>query len=88
MDGGRGPRLLALIKKPFETLVVFTLIVGVWFVVAGVVILPGPDLSLATLAVIIGTVLIVRGGLLIAAGRQLRALDRAPETDPVAGAVA
>ena len=37
MDGGRGSRLLALIKKPFETLGVFTLIVGVWFVVAGVV---------------------------------------------------
>ena len=28
---------LILIKKPFETLVVFTLIVGVWFVVAGIV---------------------------------------------------
>ena len=28
---------LVLIKKPFDTLVVFTLIIGVWFVVAGVV---------------------------------------------------
>ena len=28
---------LILIKKPFETLVVFTLIVVVWFVVAGIV---------------------------------------------------
>ena len=28
---------LVLIKKPFDTLVVFTLIFGVWFVVAGVV---------------------------------------------------
>lgn len=28
---------LVLIKRPFDTLVVFTLIVGVWFVVAGVV---------------------------------------------------
>lgn len=28
---------LVLIKKPFETLVVFTLIVGAWFVVAGIV---------------------------------------------------
>src|SRR3954447_19252233 len=28
---------LILVKKPFETLVVFTLIVGVWFVVAGIV---------------------------------------------------
>ena len=27
---------LVLIKRPFETLVVFTLIVGIWFVVAGV----------------------------------------------------
>src|SRR3954468_17584676 len=27
---------LLLIKKPFDTLVVFTLIIGVWFVVAGV----------------------------------------------------
>ena len=27
---------LVLIKKPFDTLVVFTLIIGVWFVVAGV----------------------------------------------------
>jgi uncharacterized membrane protein HdeD (DUF308 family) len=107
---------LVLIKKPFETLVVFTLIVGVWFVVAGivrvvsafaaretrggnllialldltagVVILAWPDLGLSTLAVIIGIVLIVRGGLFVLAGWQLRALDRAPETDPVARAVA
>jgi len=28
---------LVLIKKPFDTLVVFTLIVGAWFVVAGIV---------------------------------------------------
>ena len=106
---------LILIKKPFETLVVFTLIVGVWFVVAGIVrvvsafasrdarganivialldltagavILAWPDLGLATLAVIIGIVLIVRGGLFIAAGWQLRTLDRATETDPGARAV-
>ena len=102
---------LILIKKPFETLVVFTLIVGVWFVVAGIVrlvsafdsrearggnilvalldliagavILAWPDLGLATLAVIIGIVLVVRGALFIATGWQLRALDRArPETGP------
>ena len=106
---------LILIKKPFETLVVFTLIVGVWFVVAGIVrvvsafasrdarganivialldltagavILAWPDLGLATLAVIIGIVLIVRGGLFIAAGWQLRTLGRATETDPGARAV-
>lgn len=112
--GGDGRGLLALIgvlsalagvvliKKPFDTLVVFTLIVGLWFVVAGivrfvvalaspearggniitaildliagVVILSWPDLGLATLAVIIGIVLILRGGFFIASGWQLRKL--------------
>jgi uncharacterized membrane protein HdeD (DUF308 family) len=100
---------LVLIKKPFETLVVFTLIVGVWFVVegvvravsalasregrggnllislldlvAGAVILAWPDLGLSTLAVIIGIVLIVRGGLFIASGWQLHTLDRAIDSD-------
>lgn len=95
---------LVLIKKPFDTLVVFTLIIGVWFVVAGVVrfvtavaspegrngnifiaildvvagivILAWPDLGLATLAVIIGIVLILRGILFIVAGWQLHRLDR------------
>jgi uncharacterized membrane protein HdeD (DUF308 family) len=94
---------LVLIKKPFDTLVVFTLIVGVWFVVAGIVrfvvalsspegrvgnivtaildliagivILSWPDLSLATLAVIIGIVLIVRGLFFIGAGWQLHKLN-------------
>jgi len=107
---------LILIKKPFETLVVFTLIVGVWFVVAGivrfvsafalretrggnivialldlaagVVVLAWPDLGLATLAVIIGIALIVRGVLFIAAGWQLHTLDRALEPNPGARAVA
>ena len=96
---------LILIEKPFETLVVFALILGVWFVVAGVVrivsafassegrgagllialldliagvvILAWPDLGLSTLAVIVGIGLAVRGALFIAAGWQLRALDRA-----------
>ncbi len=96
---------LILIKHPFDTLVVFTMIIGVWFVVAGIVrfvsafslpegrgasiaialldivagavILAWPDLGLATLAVIIGIVLIIRGILFIAAGWELRKLDNA-----------
>lgn len=95
---------LVLIKKPFDTLVVFTLIIGIWFVVggivrfvaaiatregrgsnllmagvdiiAGVVILSWPDLGLATLAVIIGIALILRGVLFVMAGWQMRGLDR------------
>ena len=94
---------LVLIKKPFDTLVVFTLIIGVWFVVAGIVrfvvalgspegrggniltaildliagmlILAWPDLGLATVAVIIGIVLIMRGALFIVAGWQLHKLS-------------
>ena len=94
---------LVLIKKPFDTLVVFTLIIGAWFVVvgivrfvsalgshegrggnivtaavdviAGIVILSWPDLGLATLAVIIGIVLILRGVLFIVAGWQLHKLN-------------
>ena len=97
---------LLLVKKPFDTLVVFTLVVGVWFVVAGgvrfvvavaspegrggnivvaildvvagIVILSWPDLGLATLAVIIGIVLILRGALFVAAGWQLHRLHGAP----------
>ena len=93
---------LVLIKHPFDTLVVFTLIVGVWFVVAGIarfistfsmaegrggniaialvdivagaVILAWPDLGLATVAVIIGIVLILRGILFIVAGWGLHKL--------------
>ena len=95
---------LVLIKKPFDTLLVFVLIFGVWLIVAGVVrfvaafsepegrtgnivialidviagavILSWPAPSLATLAVIIGIVLIFRGVLFIVAGWQLRRLDR------------
>jgi uncharacterized membrane protein HdeD (DUF308 family) len=95
---------LVLIKKPFGTLVVFALIVGVWLVVAGVVrlveafgeregraaniaiglvdailgvvILAWPDISLSTLAVLIGIVLILRGALFIVAGWELRRLMR------------
>ena len=98
---------LVLIKKPFDTLVAFTLIVGVWFVVAGIVrfvvalgspegrggniltaildliagilILAWPDLGLATVAVIIGIVLIMRGALFIVAGWQLHKLSSDPQ---------
>jgi len=96
---------LVLIKKPFDTLIVFTLIVGVWFVVAGavrfvsafaesegragtialalldliagIVILAWPGLGLATLAVILGLVLIFRGILFIYAGITLHRLGDA-----------
>ena len=125
--GGDGRGLLALIgvlsalagvvliKKPFDTLVVFTLIVGLWFVVAGIVrlvvavaspearggniitaildliagivILSWPDLGLATLAVIIGIVLILRGGFFIAAGWQLRKVDDDLPGSPTANAL-
>ena len=105
---------LVLIKKPFDTLVVFTLIVGVWFVVAGIVrfvvalgspegrggniltaildliagilILAWPDLGLATVAVIIGIVLIMRGALFIVAGWQLHKLDGDLRGGPIAHA--
>ena len=107
---------LVLIKKPFDTLVVFTLIFGIWFVVAGIVrfvvalgspegrggnlvtaildviagtvILSWPDLGLATLAVIIGIVLIVRGGLFIVAGWKLHKLDGDLHGSPIAPAPA
>lgn len=90
---------LVLIKKPFGTLVVFTLIFGVWLIVAaivrlltalavpegragsifigivdliaGIVILSWPELGIATLAVIIGISLIIRGIMFIAAGWML-----------------
>jgi uncharacterized membrane protein HdeD (DUF308 family) len=95
---------LVLIKKPYGTLAVFVLILGVWFIVggvvrfvlaigepdgragniavaildliAGIVILSWPAPSLATLAVIIGIVLIFRGALWIGAGWGLRGLGR------------
>jgi uncharacterized membrane protein HdeD (DUF308 family) len=107
---------LVLIKKPFDTLVAFTLIIGVWFVVAGIVrfvvalasregrggnivtaildviagivVLSWPDLGLATLAVIIGIVLIVRGALFIVAGWQLHKLNGEPHGAPTAAAPA
>lgn len=93
---------LILIKKPFETLVLLSLIVGLWFfivgalrfvlafaerenrganillslleMVGGVLILAWPKIGLATLAVIVGIVLIIRGILFTIAAWQLRAL--------------
>ena len=95
---------LILVKKPFESLVVFTVIIGIWFVVvgivrfvsafgeregrglnitgalidviAGVVILSWPDLSRATLAVLIGIFLIIRGLLLMYGAWQLRRANK------------
>ena len=54
------------------------LLIALLDLAAGAVILAWPDLGLATVAVIIGIVLIVRGVLFIVAGWQLRRLDRAP----------
>src|SRR5271165_7322928 len=100
---------LVLIKKPFDTLIVFVLIFGVWLIVAGVVrfvaavaepegragsiaiaildvvagivILSVPGPSLATLAVIIGIVLIFRGALWIGAGWELRGLGHKVDSE-------
>jgi uncharacterized membrane protein HdeD (DUF308 family) len=97
---------VVLIKHPFQALVVLTLIVGIWFVVAGiarfvatfslredrlgnillalldviagVIILAWPELGLATLAVIFGIVLILRGFLLTLLGFQLSRLPAEP----------
>ena len=100
---------LVLIKKPFDTLVAFILIFGIWLIVAGVirfvvafgepegragniaiaildfiagvVILSWPGPSLATLAVIIGVVLILRGILWIIVGWELRGLGREVDSE-------
>ncbi len=100
---------LVLIKKPFDTLIVFVLVFGVWFIVAGVVrfvaafgepegragniavavldliagivILSWPGPSLATVAVIVGIVLIFRGALMIGAGWELHGLGREVERE-------
>jgi uncharacterized membrane protein HdeD (DUF308 family) len=91
---------LILIKHPFNALIVFVLIVGIWLIasgvvrliaafsdsegrggnfaiafidiIAGIAILAWPNLSLSTLAVIIGIVLIIRGIADIFAGFELR----------------
>ena len=95
---------VVLIKKPFQTLLVLVVILGIWLVVvgiarfvsafsrregrginifvaivdviAGIVILSWPKPSLATLAVIFGIVLIIRGALFVYAGWLARKLSR------------
>jgi len=107
---------LILVKKPFHTLVVLTLIVGVWFVVAGavrlvsafsmqgskaasivtaiveliagVLILSWPELGLATFAVIVGIVMMLRGLLLMYAGWLLHRLSHSGGQDTVTPALA
>lgn len=107
---------LVLVKKPFDTLVVLTLVVGIWFVVAGavrlvaafamigsktasivaacvelvagIVILSWPELGLATFAVIVGIVMMLRGLLLMYAGWLLHRLPEVPGESPVTAATA
>ncbi len=95
---------LLLVKKPFETLTVLVLILGIVFIVAGiarfvdavtskegrggnllvcivdiavgVLILAWPDVTLTTIAIIIGIALIIRGILMIVFGFQLRSAEK------------
>jgi uncharacterized membrane protein HdeD (DUF308 family) len=106
---------VVLIKKPFQTLLVLVVILGIWLVVvgiarfvsafsrredrgvnifvaivdviAGVVILSWPKPSLATLAVIFGIVLIIRGALFVYAGWLAHKLGRDAGSGSVAPAV-
>ena len=106
---------VVLIKKPFQTLLVLVVILGIWLVVvgiarfvsafsrregrginifvaivdviAGVVILSWPKPSLATLAVIFGIVLIIRGALFVYVGWLAHKLGRDPGSGSVAPAV-
>jgi uncharacterized membrane protein HdeD (DUF308 family) len=106
---------VVLIKKPFQTLLVLVVILGIWLVVVGIarfvsafsqregrginifvaivdvivgiVILSWPKPSLATLAVIFGIALIIRGALFIYAGWLAHKLGRDPGSGSVAPAV-
>jgi uncharacterized membrane protein HdeD (DUF308 family) len=106
---------VVLIKKPFQTLLVLVVILGIWLVVvgiarfvsafsrredratnilvaiveviAGIVILSWPKPSLATLAVIFGIVLIIRGALFVYAGWLAHKLGRDAGSGSVAPAV-
>ena len=51
------------------------IVIAILDIVAGIVILAWPDLGLATIAVIIGIVLILRGLFFIVSGWQLRKLN-------------
>jgi uncharacterized membrane protein HdeD (DUF308 family) len=107
---------LVLVKQPFDTLVVLALVVGIWFVgaglvrlvasfsmsgskavsllgacaevVAGILILSWPELGLATFAVILGIVMMLRGLLLTYAGWSLHRLGETPGQGPVTAATA
>jgi uncharacterized membrane protein HdeD (DUF308 family) len=98
---------LVLIEQPFGALRVFVIVIGIWFVLAGIarfvyaftlprgrggnifvalldaaagiVILSWPDLSLSTLGVIIGIVLVLRGLLFSYAAWVLLRLDRSDD---------
>ncbi len=107
---------LIMVKHPFTALAVLVIIVGIWFIVAGVVrfiaaftdrdgrgtnivvgildvvagivVLSWPDLSLKTLAVLAGIVFIFRGIAFIWGGLQVRKLPQEPGGGTVAPAVA
>jgi uncharacterized membrane protein HdeD (DUF308 family) len=56
-------------------------VIAILDLIAGIVILSWPGLGLATLAVIIGIVMICRGVLFVAAGWMLRGLDGEETTE-------
>ena len=97
---------LIMVKHPFSALAVLVIIVGIWFIVAGVVrfiaafsddqgrgtnivvgildvlagiiVLAWPDLSLKTLAVLAGIVFVIRGVAFVWGGLQVRKLPKDP----------
>ena len=107
---------LIMVKHPFSALAVLVIIIGIWFIVAGVVrfiaaftdrdgrgtnivvgildilagivVLAWPDLSLKTLAVLAGIVFVIRGIAFIWGGLQVRKLPEEPGGGGLAPAVA
>ena len=97
---------LIMVKHPFSALAVLVIIIGIWFIVAGVVrfiaafsddqgrgtnvvvgildvlagiiVLAWPDLSLKTLAVLAGIVFVIRGVAFVWGGLQVRKLPKDP----------